>query len=498
MDLKTYIQLDAIDLAELIRKREVTPIEILKLSFAQLDRVNPTLNAVTHDRRERVMEEARKVNTDQPFSGVPILLKNISQAFKGEPITSGSSLFQTLISKQDSNFVTRLKEVGFLCMGHTNTPEFGLKNITEPKIYGPSRNPWNHNHSPGGSSGGAAAAVASGIVPIAGASDGGGSIRIPASFTGLVGLKPTRGRTPVGPGVGRQWQGASIDFVLSRSVRDTAMMLDILQVVQQEAAFQTALLSESAFGSLSKLKKKPLKIAFSMESPVGTPVSDDAKMAVKKMTNWLETEGHFVEEKACLVNGLDLMKNYYLMNSGEIASLMERMTQSLGKAISMEDVEIETWLLYVAGKSLSAAQYSQSLLAWDLAAAQMAKFYSSYDLFLTPTTATTAPKVGELTHSDRVRQDLYKQMEKARNWTEQQEIIWEMFLPSLTYTPFTQLANLTGMPAISIPVHTSNAGLPLGVQFMAPKGEENILLQLAAQIEQTEMWNGVNKNPYYS
>ena len=497
MNLHTYTKLDATDIAELIKKKEVTPREILKLSFAQMEKVNPDLNAVVHHRMDKVLEEAENFSNNGPFAGVPILLKNISQSLKGEPITSGSSLFESAIANRNSYFVDKILKTGFLVTGHTNTPEFGLKNITEPRIYGPSRNPWNTDYSPGGSSGGAAAAIASGIVPLAGASDGGGSIRIPASFTSLVGLKPTRGRTAVGPGAGRQWQGASIDFVLSKTVRDSAAMLDALQVIQQSAAFHTPLLSGSSLDILGKPFTKPLKVAFSTASPVGTPVSDDAKQAVSKIVKWLESEGYVVEERDNGVDGVQLMRNYYLMNSGEISGLVEQVEQAIGRPVSEKDLEIESWLLNEAGKSVTAAQYSASLASWDNAAAQMADLHEEYDLYITPTNANTAPKIGELTHTAENEENLRERMKKAVTSAEKQEIIYEMFLPSLTYTPFTQLANLTGQPAISVPVHLSAAGLPLGVQFMAAKGQERLLLQLASQIEQTNLWVGLEEIPYY-
>ena len=274
-----------------------------------------------------------------------------------------------------------------------------MKNITEPELHGPTRNPWNPDYSPGGSSGGSAAAIASGIVPMAGASDGGGSIRIPASFSGLFGLKPTRGRTPVGPGVGRQWQGASIDFVLSRSVRDSAAMLDALQVIQQSAAFHTPLLPGSSIDAMNEAFKQPLKIAFTTKSPVGTPVSEEAQLAVQKIVKWLEKEGHIVEERENGVDGIQLMKDYFLMNSGEMSSVMEQLERAFGRAITADDIEIETWMLNEAGKSVSAAKYSASLASWDTAAAQMADFHETYDFYITPATAFTAPKIGELTHS---------------------------------------------------------------------------------------------------
>lgn len=497
MDLQTYIRLDATALAKLIRRKEVTPKQVVDVAFQQLEKVNRTLNAVTHHRREKVLQEMEQMNGKRgPFFGVPLLLKDISQSLAGERLTSGSKLLKDVVAKEDSNFVKKIRDAGFLFIGHTNTPEFGLKNITEPELHGSTRNPWNDEHSPGGSSGGAAAAVAAGIVPIAGASDGGGSIRIPASFTSLFGLKPTRGRTPIGPGVGRQWQGASIDFVLSRSVRDSAAMLDFLQVVQPEAAFQTPLFPGSYRETMKKDFDRPLKIGYTTKSPVGTPVSEDAQQAVGKIVQWLEKNGHTVEETDNNVDGIRLMKDYYLMNSGEMSMVIHQLERAIGRTITRDDVEIETYLLYVAGQSVSAAEYSASLASWDIAAEKMATLHETYDLYITPATAYPAPKVGELTHCKRKQEELATLIHEI-NQHEQQQLIYDMFLPSLTYTPFTQLANLTGQPAMSLPVHLSEEGLPLGVQVIAGKGEEHKLLQLAYQLEQTDVWQGMKNNPIY-
>lgn len=496
MNLQAYLLMDATEMAELVRTKQVTPAELLECSFEQLDKVNPSLNAVVHTRKERITTEAKKQSymVDLPFAGVPSLLKNLSHSLEGEPVDSGSRLLKSSIAGHDSNLVKKLRDTGLLLMGHTNAPEFGLKNITEPLLYGPTRNPWNMEYSPGGSSGGAAAAVAAGIVPVAAASDGGGSIRIPASFTGLFGLKPTRGRTPVGPGVGRQWQGAAIDFVLSRSVRDSAAMLDMLQVVQPEAAFQTPLFPGSYKEHMKIPFNKPLRIGYTMKSPVGTPVSDGARKAVEKTVKWLESEGHIVEERDNDVDGVQLMKDYYIMNSGEIAALVNSLEKNMGRRLTADDVEIETWILNVAGKSVSVAEFSSSLASWDTAAAKMAVFHETYDFYLTPATAYTAPKVGELSHSESEQQDLHQQIGELDK-LEQQKLIYQLFLPSLTYTPFTQLANLTGQPAMSVPVHVTDEGLPLGVQVMAGKGEEDKLLQLGYQLEQSDMWVGMNGNP---
>lgn len=497
MDLKTYLTLDGTAMAQLVRSKEVAPAELLALSFERLEQLEPELNAFTSVRQEQAFAALEK-NQDGLFGGVPMALKNISQSLAGEPLTAGLKLLGGSVAQGDSHFVARLGAAGLSFIGHTNTPEFGLKNISEPELYGPSRNPWNPDYSPGGSSGGAAAAVASGIVPMAGASDGGGSIRIPASFTGLFGLKPTRGRTPVGPGTGRQWQGASIDFGLTRTVRDSCALLDVLQTVQPEAAFQTPLFP----GKYSELfKQQPeckLRIAVAADSPVGTPVSQDAKDALQKTVQWLLQEGHEVEEASNGIDGIRLMQDYYLMNSGEMALLARNLGRMSGRALEAGDMEIESWLLSEAGKQVSAADYSASLASWDMAAAKMAELHQCYDFYLTPATAYTAPKIGELTHNTASRTDLLARFSAAQTMDAQQDLIYEMFLPSLTYTPYTQLANLTGQPAMSVPVHVSDGGLPIGVQFMAAKGEEHRLLALALQMEQTALWVGQKGNPVFS
>lgn len=496
MKFEQYVQYDAVGLAELLRKREVSATELAEAALARMDEVNPSLNAVVRDRRAAALQEAASAplpNADHPFAGVPYLLKDISQALAGEPLTSGSALLRNNIASRDSNYVARIRTGGFIPLGHTNTPEFGLKNITEPTLHGPARNPWNPQYSPGGSSGGASAAIASGIVPAAGASDGGGSIRIPASFTGLFGLKPTRGRTPVGPGVGRQWQGASIDFALSRTVRDSAALLDLLQVLQPEAAFQTPLYPGVYAQDMLAPRSRPLRIAFTTASPVGSPVSEDAVQAVLKTVNWLEQQGHHVEEKLSPVNGVRLMENYYTMNAGEVSAMFISLERMLGRPIRPDEVDIITWVFAEAGKNVSAAEFVHSLNEWDVAAAQMAELSARYDLYVTPATAFPAPRVGELTHTPETAAPWMNVSELSAN--EQRQMLYDIFERSLTFTPFTQLANLTGQPATSLPLHLTEDGLPLGVQMIAAKGREDLLLQVAAQLEQSDLWIGINGNP---
>ena len=472
---------DGLFYAEQIRNKKVTPRELVEQAFQVIEKENPHLNAVIHTRKERALKEAEKRDfSGKPYGGVPILVKGLGQALAGEPSTSGAHLFKDSVAVQTSHFTQALIDAGFIVIGQTNIPEFGFKNITEPELYGPSRNPWNPDYSPGGSSGGAAASVASGMVSVAGASDGGGSIRIPASFTGLVGLKPTRGRTPLGPGSGRNWQGASISFALTKSIRDTAAMMDVLQTVQPAAAFQTPLFTEGYLNDLEKPTPQ-FSIAYSLESPILSEVSDEAKKAVLKTVDWLKAQGHTVVEKTPPIDGVDLMKSYYVMNSGETTAMMESIEITLQRKLTIDDMELVTWVLYNAGKTISAAAYSKTLNTWDRAAEVMAEFNQEFDLFLTPATADSAPKVGAQWQDEVM-------LERMRNITEvdsaaQQQVVWNMFDKSLPITPFGMQANLTGQPSISLPVHLTASGLPLGVQFTAPKGKEDWLLAIGKDLE---------------
>ncbi|MFB1080991.1 amidase [Jeotgalibacillus sp. JSM ZJ347] len=475
MNKKEYAKLDATEMAALIKSNKVTSKEMVETAFAIIDSENPRVNAVTHLRYEEAMAEAEKADLSAPFGGVPILLKDMSQNVKGSPATAGARLLKENRAIRNSHFVDQLIQAGFIVLGHTNAPEFGLKNITEPKLHGPSRNPLSPSHSPGGSSGGAAAAVGSGMVPVAGASDGGGSIRIPSSFSGLIGLKPTRGRMPVGPGAGRQWQGAAIDFFLTKSVRDTAGLLDCMQVYQKEAAFHTPLYPSKYTNAVTL--KHNYKIAYSIHSPVGTPVSKEAEKAVLKTVNMLKEAGFHCEEAAPPINGKELMQQYYMMNCGEMAGLVHNLEQVLNRKLKIDDVEIESWALYQAGLKCSAGDFSRSLAAWDQAAALMNEFHQQYDLFVTPAAAHTAPLIGQLEHSESMMKALSEIHSLPAQ--EQQELIYQMFEPSLTLTPYTQLANLTGQPAVSLPLYTAESGLPLGVQVMAPKGNEHWLLNIS-------------------
>lgn len=475
---------DATEMAQAVRAQQVSPKELVQAAIDRIEKENPRLNALVSKQYEEALEMAESENfAEKLFAGVPILLKDLGQTQAEHPSTSGSRLFADFKANQTDNYVKRIQDLGFIILGRTNTPEFGFKNISDSSLHGVVNLPADTNRNAGGSSGGAAAAVASGMVPIAGASDGGGSIRIPASFNGLIGLKPTRGRLLVGPGSYRGWQGASSHFALTKSVRDTKNFLMGMQVCQLESPFPLPLLKEEVLGAHLD---RPLKIAFSVESPIGSTVSEEAKKAVYSIVENLEELGHEVVELAVQpIDGIEAMKSYYIMNSVETAQMFDEIERGFGRAMTPADMELMTWAIFRSGQTIPAKLYSKVLQDWDRYSAKMAVFHENYDLLLTPTVADVAPLHGQFDLSDSLKEKLLHMDDFSMQ--EQQELIWEMFADSLAWTPFTQQANLTGQPSISLPTYQTASGLPIGTQFTAAKGREDMLLQLARQLEEKDL-----------
>ncbi|HEM4070310.1 TPA: amidase [Streptococcus suis] len=472
---------DATEMALAVRTGQVSARELVAEAIEQIEEKNPAINAVVSKQYEQALQEAETGNfQDKAFGGVPLLLKDLGQNEAGQSSTAGSRLFQNYRAGHTDKLVQTFKDLGFIILGRTNTPEFGFKNISDSSLHGPVKLPLDLSRNAGGSSGGAAAAVASGMVPLAAASDGGGSIRIPASFNGLIGLKPSRGRIPVGPTSYRGWQGASSNFALTKSVRDTKRLLYHLQTYQLEAPFPLAILSEQ---SLLVPQHKPLKIAYSLESPIGSSVSADAKQAVLSLLPQLEALGHQITELTNpILDGVEVMRAYYLMNSVETAQMFDEIEAGLGRPMTPDDMEVMTWAIYQSGQTVPAKLYSKVLQDWDRYSAAVADFHQHYDLLLTPTVADVAPKLDQFTHSQEMLDRLLHTQELVM--AEQQSLIWEMFAESLAWTPFTQQANITGQPAISLPTYKTPQGLPIGVQFTAAKGREDLLLHVADQLEQ--------------
>ncbi|MFR0596833.1 amidase [Limosilactobacillus mucosae] len=477
------LTLPAYRLAEMIRQHQLTSRELVEMALAKIQAENPTLNAVIHLRTEAALKEADQLaDHGQPFLGVPLLLKGLGQRMKGEPDTNGSRLFKKVCANTTDNFVKALQNAGFIIIGQTNFPEFGYKNVTDAELFGPARNPWNAAFTPGGSSGGAGAAVAAGWVPIAAGNDGGGSIRIPASWCGTIGLKPTRGRMPVGPGSWRSWQGASINFAITRSVKDTALLLDTLQTVQSSAVFQTPLSKLFKPGTMELLPTPRLRIGWTTVSPVDTTVDEDATRAVLDAVDFLQQMGFDCQPYEDPIDGRSLIDSYYLMNEGETAAMFAQIEHSLKRPIGPDEIELVTWALWQTGKNISAAEYIAALNVWDKAAALHDQLHKKFDVLLTPTTATHPYRINEPQHTADFDEQLRHIDQLAPK--EQQQLIYDQWLDSLSKTPFTQAANLTGEPAISLPTHIRKDGLPQGIQLIANKGRELDLLQLAALFEE--------------
>lgn len=477
--------LDATTLGQMVLSKEISPLELVEESIQKATLLNPSLNAIVYTQFEEAIEKAKRFSLkNQPFAGVPLFLKDLGQEQKGTICTYGSRLFKDVKSMQTDNFVKRLEELGFIILGRTNTPEFGFKTVSDSFLHGPVRNAVNLDRNAGGSSGGAAAVVASGITPIAAASDGGGSIRIPASHNGLIGLKPSRGRVISGPGSYRGWNGATVHFAMTKTIQDTRNLLFHLQEYQMESPFPLPKLSAKELYPTEKMR--PLRVAVLLQSPVGEEVSKDSVDAVMKIANFFENHGHFVTLlQKDPVDGIALQKGFYIISAVETALMFQNIERLLGRQVTRDDMELMTWAIYRSGLDISGMEYSKVASSWDSYAYQMAQLHEQYDVLLLPAVANAAPSLVPYELSA----DLQSKLSRIDDFTkdQKQQLLWEMFEESVADTPFTQRFNITGQPAISLPVHHTKDGLPIGVQLAAAKGREDLLLQIAEWFEQGQL-----------
>jgi amidase len=483
-----YDRYDALGLAELVRQGEVTPTELCREAIERIERINPKINAVVTPMYDQGRKSASEFLADAPFAGVPFLLKDLISTYAGVPTSQGCRALKNVIPEHDSEMVVRFKKAGVVILGKTNTPEFGLLAITEPELFGPCRNPWSIDRTPGGSSGGSAAAVAAGLVPVASGGDGGGSIRIPAAYCGLFGLKPSRGRNPSGPDLGSIWHGAVQEHVITRSVRDSAAMLDATQGADTGAPYEIRL-PEGSF--LEEVEKDPgqLKIAFNTQSPLGTPVHPECVQAVEETAHLLNDLGHSLEESRPDIDGLAIARSFLAAYYGEMAADIAGLEKILGRKASPGDVEPVTWMLNLLGRSYSSGHLAAALHEWDHAARMMGLFFKKYDLYLTPTTAYPPARIGELQPKP-AEAMMMKVVNTLRlGWLMKASgIVEQMAKDSLMRTPFTQVANLCGLPAISVPLYWTADGLPCGSHFSGPFGDEATLFRLATQLESARPW----------
>ena len=481
-----YDKYDGLGLADLVRKKEISAAEICEEAIVRIERINPQLNAViTYD---LAREMVAKPLPEGHFTGVPFLLKDLLGDLAGVRQTRGSKAFKDYVTKEDNELVKRYKQAGLVILGKTNCPEFGLLGVTEPELHGATRNPWNLDHTPGGSSGGSAAAVTSGMVPLASGGDGGGSIRIPSSCCGVFGLKVTRGRNPTGPLHGAIWQGAVVEHVISRSVRDSAAVLDASQGADVGAPY---VICPPQRPYLEEVEQDPgrLKIAFNAQSPIDTPVHPECVKAVEHTARLLEKLGHHVEEARPDIDGVVLAKSYMTMYFGEMAADIEELESVLGRKAAPSDVENLTWTLGLLGRTYSAGYFVKMVRQWDVAARAMGRFHQNYDVYLTPTTAHPPVRIGELKPKP-AEIALMKIVNTLGlgGLLKLSGITDKLAIESLSKTPFTQLSNFTGQPAMSVPLYWTADGLPCGSQFIAPFGDEATLFRLAAQLEKEQPW----------
>ena len=465
MPADDFALFDATGQADLVRRKEVAAIELVDAAIARIERLNPHLNAVVTTMYEEARRIAQGRLPDGPFGGVPFLLKDSLASYAGVPTTSASRLLHGRVCDHDSELVARLKRAGLIVLGKTNCAEFGLLPTTEPHLFGATRNPWNPQRTPGGSSGGSAAAVAAGVVPMAHGSDGGGSIRIPASCCGVFGLKPTRARNPSGPDYGDVRSGLVVEHALTRSVRDSAALLDATAGPDPGDPY-CAPAPRRPF--LHEVGADPgrLRIAFTAHTHV--PVHHDCAIALHDAAMLCQELGHEVIEAKPRIDYLRAAQLFTTLWTAGCAATIDGIARSSGKSVGADDVEPVTWALYEMGRRVSAAEYQLAISELQLLSRSIARFFDECDVWLTPVVTEPPPVLGSF---DAPPEDLFAAFRRA--WA---------------FAPITGICNVTGQPAMSVPLYWNAEGLPIGSHFAGRFGDEATLFRLAAQLEQSRPW----------
>jgi Asp-tRNA(Asn)/Glu-tRNA(Gln) amidotransferase A subunit family amidase len=464
---KEYDQYDAVGLAQLVRKGEATPEQLLEEAIARVEQRDSSVNAVVNKLYDHARQAIRAGLPDGPLRGVPFLLKDLHALYSGAVTSNGSTFFRDNLADHDTELVSRYKSGGLVIFGKTNTPEFGLTITTEPVLFGATRNPWSRGHTAGGSSGGAAAAVAAGLVPAAHASDGGGSIRIPSSCCGVFGLKPTRGRNPQGPDRGEGWSGMSTEHVITRSVRDSAALLDLTCGPDLGAPY-FATPPRQPYSVEVDADPGRLRIALATHTPAGEKVAPECEQAVAETAHLLEGLGHRVEGAKLDFVPEELGPAFRALIAANTRVAIENYAAKVGRQPSPKAFEKITWLLFESGATASAADYARAVQVLHRTGRMVARFFERYDLLLTPTLPRPPEKLGVF----------------DMNTDDPESYRSAVAL----YTAFTAPFNASGNPAMSVPLHWTSGGLPIGVQFAGRYGEEGALLRLASQLEQARPW----------
>jgi amidase len=483
-----YSAYDGLGLAELVRGKQVTAVELVEECIARIEKLNPALNAVVHKLYDRARAQAQATATQGSFTGVPFLLKDLSSMLAGEPMRHGCRFYGDWRPDRNAATVDRYLASGLVFVGKTSTPELGFLPTTEPERFGPTRNPWDTTRSTGGSSGGSAAAVAARIVPCAGGGDGGGSIRIPASCCGVFGLKPTRGRTPVGPFDTEVWHGLALEHVLSLSVRDSAAMLDVLAGPYLGDAVSLPKPERPFLDEVGRPAGR-LKIAFRREPFLPGTLHPECASALEETVRLLGELGHDVVEASPRLDGAAFARSLLILVSAHTWAAIRTAEARMGRKAERSDFEQKTWLAVRMGEIYSAGEYVQAVEALQQAGREVLLFSEGYDLLLSPTVAMPPPPLGflEPVGVQAVLEKLGATLPVLRLF-KGGATIDQAAAEAFAFIPYTPVMNVSGQPSMSVPLCWNSAGLPIGMMFTGRLGDESTLFRLARQLEEARPW----------
>lgn len=459
---------DATEQARLVRDREITADELLDAVLARIEALNPTLNAIIHRMDDEARGQLASIDPAAPFAGVPFLIKDLVAEYGGAPLSEGSRFLKgRYVSPHDSTLVERQRRAGLVICGKTNTPEFGLLPTTEPEAWGPTRNPWDPGRTPGGSSGGSAAAVAARIVAMGHANDGGGSIRIPAACCGLFGLKPTRARNPLGPDYGDAGSGMAVEHAVTRSVRDSAALLDATAGPAPGDPYWAPPPRGRFLEAVSRAPGR-LRIAASANPSTGAALHPDVRAGFDATVSLLADLGHEVVEAEPDYDRVAMLKAFARTWTGFASWAIKDWSRRTGRAPSESDFEANTWRMYLNGERMSGGDYLMGIQDLQAIARQVAVFFEAHDVWLTPTIAVPPAPLGYFAWNEERRDEFLRHVGE--------------------FSGFTAIANATGQPAMSLPLQWNEAGLPIGMQVIGRFGDEETLFSLAGQLEQARPW----------
>jgi amidase/6-aminohexanoate-cyclic-dimer hydrolase len=461
-----YEDYDGLGLADLIARKKISALELLDAVRQRAELLNPRLNALCHLFFDKAEAQINENLGTGPFRGVPFVLKDLSVYLTGTITSGGSRVWKNNVAEFDSTLVSRYKRAGLVIFGKSNTPECGLTTTTESVLFGQTRNPWNLERTPGGSSGGSAALVAARVVPMAHGSDGGGSIRIPASCCGVFGFKPTRSRVPLGPAQFEGWNGMAHHHALTVSVRDSAALLDLTGGQELGSPYFSPL-PDRPFLEAAQSDPGSLKIALIATAPDGITIDPECKSAALAAAKLCESLGHKIDEVTLPVDARLARGAFLDVLHVSIARVLDDAATRLGRSVTEQDVETVTWATFAAGRNTSSVAYSRAIATLHQIGLAMADFHQKYDVVLSPTLAKPPVPLGELSLSQEVAK-------------------WGKAV--MEFSPFTALYNITGEPSMSVPLHWTSDGLPVGVLFSGRFGEDAVLFRLAAQLERAQPW----------